>query len=111
MLLIFASTVSLILASLNVYYRDVRLASGFIIQLWFFATPVVYSIDKLPLKLKLIAFLNPMTFIVENIRRCLVEGKGVVWWQYVVMIVFVIALFQLSYKIFLIMEKRFADVI
>ncbi len=111
MLLIFASTVSLILASLNVYYRDVRLASGFIIQLWFFATPVIYSIDKLPLKLKLIAFLNPMTFIVENIRRCLVEGKGVVWWQYVVMIVFVIALFQLSYKIFLIMEKRFADVI
>lgn len=111
MLLIFASAISLILASLNVYYRDVKLATGFIIQLWFFATPVIYSIDKLPPKLKLIAYLNPMSFIVENARRCLIEGKGVIWWQYLIMLAFVVIVFQVCYRIFLIMEKRFADVI
>lgn len=39
--------------------RDVKLATGFLIQLLFFASPILYSIDNLSLKLKLILFLNP----------------------------------------------------
>ncbi len=109
--LLFTVSVAMCLAALNVYYRDVGLATGFLIQMWFFATPVFYSIDKLPLKIKLVLFLNPMTFIVENMRRCLIEQRGVVFWQYVLLGVFVCFLFLISYRFFIRMERRFADVI
>ncbi len=111
LLLIFASSVSMILAALNVYYRDVKLASGFLMQLWFFLSPVFYSVDKLSIKLKLLLFLNPLTFIIENMRRCVIEGRGVVWWQFLLVSIFVVVLFHLTYKLFLVTERKFADVI
>ena len=53
LLVLFTISVCLIGATLNVYYRDVNLAIGFIIQLWFFATPIFYSVDGLSIKMKL----------------------------------------------------------
>ena len=111
LLVIFASSICLISSALNVYYRDVKLATGFVIQLWFFATPIFYSIDKVSLKLKLVLFLNPLTFIIENMRRCVIEGRGVILWQFVLVLSFVVLLFALAYRFFLITEKKFADVI
>jgi len=111
LLVIFTVSMCLILSALNVYYRDVKLASGFFIQLLFFASPVFYSIDKVPTKLKLILFLNPLTFIIENMRQCVIDGQGVVGWQFFVMSAFVILFFLLSYRFFLNTEKKFADVI
>ncbi len=110
-LIVFTTAVCLIFSALNVYYRDVKLATGFVVQLWFFATPVFYSIDKVSLKLKFILFLNPLTFIIENMRRCVVEGRGLVLWQFVLMVLFVSFLFLFAYNFFLVTEKKFADVI
>ncbi len=111
LLLLFTIAVSLILAALNVYYRDVKLATNFLIQLWFFATPVFYTIDRVSPKLKPFLFLNPLTFIVENMRRCLVEGRAVVWWQYMIILLLCLSIFIFSYRFFKITERRFADVI
>jgi len=111
LLAIFTLSISLILSSLNVFYRDVGLATNFLIQLWFFATPVFYSIDKLSPNLKLILFLNPLTFIIENMRRCLMENRGVVPWQFLLLSIFVLIIFKFSYNFFISAEKRFADVI
>jgi len=109
--LVFTISIAMILAALNVYYRDIGLATGFFMQMWFFATPIFYSIDRLSWKLKVLLFLNPMTFIVENMRRCLIEARGVVLWQYVLLSVLVFILFSLSCRFFVKMERRFADVI
>ena len=69
MLLFTFTSISLLLAALNVYYRDVKLASSFLLQFLFFATPVIYSIDAVDNRWKMLLFLNPLTFIVENMRR------------------------------------------
>lgn len=111
LILLFTAALSLILGMINVYYRDVKLASGFLLRLWFFATPIFYSIDKIDLKYKLVLFLNPLTYLVENFRRVLLEDRGVVIWQLGVETIFVIALFVISYKIFIKFERSFADVI
>lgn len=111
LMLIFTAALSLILGTINVYYRDVKLASGFLLRLWFFATPVFYSIDQLHLKFKLILFLNPLTYLVENFRRVLIEGRGIVLWQFGIESVFIILLFWLSYSVFMKFERSFADVI
>lgn len=111
LLMLFTISMALVLSALNVYYRDVNLAIHFVIQLWFFATPIFYSLDNVPDRLKILLFLNPLTFIVENMRRCMVEGHSTIWWQYLIMMVFVIALSFACFRFFKITEKRFADVI
>lgn len=111
LLVFFTISISLLLASLNVYYRDVRLATGFLIQLWFFASPVMYSIEQLDLKLKIILLLNPLTFIIENMRRCMLEDKGVVLWQFAFATLIIALIYFLSYRFFIRTERAFADVI
>lgn len=111
MLFVFSISLVLLFSALNVYYRDVKLLSGFVLQLWFFATPVFYSIDKVSMKMKLLLFLNPLTFIVENFRRITLEGKGIVLWQLVLVAGVIILFYIFCYNIFAKLEKRFADVI
>ena len=111
LLVFFTISVSLIGSSLNVYYRDVNLLMSFMMQLLFFLTPILYTIDKVSPRLKLVLFLNPLTFIVENMRRCLIEGRPVIWWQYMIMLCFVLVLTYCSLMLFKNMERKFADVI
>ncbi|RMH47015.1 MAG: ABC transporter permease [Gammaproteobacteria bacterium] len=110
-LVVFTTSFGYLLAALNVYYRDVKLASNFIIQFLFFATPVIYSIDQVQTRWKLILFLNPLTFIVENMRRVTIEGRSVVWWQFLVEAILVGVFYWLVCKIFIRIERAFADVI
>ncbi len=111
LLIFFTTALSLFLSSLNVYYRDVKLASEFLIRLLFFMSPIIYSIDRLDNKLKLVLFLNPLTFIIENMRRCLIEGRDVIIWQFAIVTVVVALFYFLSYRFFIKIEKDFADVI
>lgn len=111
LLIIFTVSISLILSALNVYYRDVNLAINFLIQLWFFATPIFYSINNIPAKLKTILFLNPLAYIIENMRKCVIEGSAIILWQYFSMLIYVIVIFFISYNLFKKTEIKFADVI
>jgi homopolymeric O-antigen transport system permease protein len=111
LLFLFTTAFGFFLAALNVYYRDVKLASSFIIQLLFFASPIVYSIDNVENKLKLILFLNPMTYIIENMRRVTIEGRGIVLWQFGVETAFIVLFYLIVYYIFTRIERAFADVI
>ena len=58
-------------------YRDLSLAIGFGIQLWMFATPIVYPLSVVPENYQFLASLNPVTFIVESFRF-LYLGSGTV---------------------------------
>ncbi len=111
MLVLYATSVSLLLAALNVYYRDVKLASTFLLQFLFFATPVIYSIDAVDNRWKMLLFLNPLTFIVENMRRVTIEGRGIILWQIAAEMLGVIVLYLVIYQIFTRIERAFADVI
>lgn len=111
LLILFTVSTGLVFSALNVYYRDVKLLVGFLVQLWFFATPVIYSLDAAPIRLKLLLLCNPLTFIIENMRRCLLEGRGVVPWQLLVMTIMICGYSYGSYRLFKITEKKFADVI
>jgi len=111
LLFIYTLSLSLLFSSLNVYYKDVGLLTSFLMRLLFFGTPIIYSIDSLSLKLKLLLFLNPLTFIIENTRRVILEGRNIVLWQFVLAMVLVLILFHFSYKLFIKIERNFADVI
>jgi lipopolysaccharide transport system permease protein len=73
LLLAFATSLGggLWLSALNVQYRDVRYAVPFLIQLWLFATPVIYPSSAVPGPWRFILGLNPMTGVVEGFRWAL----------------------------------------
>ena len=53
--------VGLWLSALTAKYRDFTHLSGFIIQIWMYATPVIYPLSQIPESWRWLAVLNPMT--------------------------------------------------
>jgi lipopolysaccharide transport system permease protein len=64
------------LSALNVQYRDVRNALAFLLQLWFFATPVVYGSSLLTGKWTLLLVLNPLAGLLDGFRWSLVGAPA-----------------------------------
>ena len=64
------------LSALNVEYRDVMHAVPFLVQLWFFGTPVVYSTSLLSETWRIVFSLNPMTAVAEGFRWCLLGSAA-----------------------------------
>ncbi len=63
--------VGILIAALSVKYRDFRYVVPFMVQLWFFATPVFYPTSMIPPAWRLLAALNPMVGLTEAWRACL----------------------------------------
>jgi len=106
-----AFSVGLWLSALNVRYRDVRYAIPFLIQLWFFISPVAYSTSIIPEKWQFIFGINPMVGVIEGFRWALLGKEGVSFPLLIIStaIVFIFLLIGLFY--FRRMEKTFADLI
>lgn len=65
---ILALGIGMWLAALNVRYRDVRYAIPFLVQLWLFASPVIYPASIVPPKWKWVLAVNPVTGVIEGFR-------------------------------------------
>src|SRR5262245_18153506 len=73
-LTLFAIAVSLVLSAIQARYRDIGVAMPLLLQLWMFATPVVYPLSVVPAKLRPLYDLNPMVGVIESFRRVLLQG-------------------------------------
>lgn len=67
--------VGLWLSALNVQFRDVRHVVPFLVQIWFFATPVVYSSTLLPSAWRAVFGINPMAGVIEGFRWSLLGAQ------------------------------------
>ena len=108
--LITALGVGLWLSAINVKYRDVRYVIPFVIQLWLFASPVVYSSNLLPEKFQIIYGLNPMAGVIEGFRWALLgtepPGSLIAISVIIVVIILISGTFYFRRS-----EKTFADLI
>jgi lipopolysaccharide transport system permease protein len=64
------------LAALNVQYRDVRHTLSFLIQIWLFASPVVYTTGLVDGRLRWVYALNPMVGVLDGFRWSLIDGPA-----------------------------------
>ena len=62
------------LAALNVRYRDVNYVVPFLVQIWMYLTPVIYSVTLIPEQYRWLLALNPMTGVVGGFRWALLGG-------------------------------------
>jgi lipopolysaccharide transport system permease protein len=99
------------LSALNVQYRDIRYAISFLIQFWFFATPVVYPSSLVPGIWRFFYGLNPMVGVVDGFRGALL-GRGQTIGPMLILSIIAIALLLITGTFyFRRMEQRFADVV
>jgi lipopolysaccharide transport system permease protein len=71
LLLVTALGFGLWLGAINVYIRDVQMLVPFMVSLWEFASPVVYSASAIPETWRLVYALNPMAGVLIGFRWCL----------------------------------------
>ncbi len=65
--------VGLLIAALNVAYRDFRYVVTFLLQLWLFLTPIVYPVTLVPERWQWLMRLNPLTGLIEGFRAALLN--------------------------------------
>jgi homopolymeric O-antigen transport system permease protein len=102
--------VGMVMSALNVKYRDVRYALPFLIQLWLFASPVIYPSSLVPEKWKWLLALNPMSGIIEGFRASLF-GQDFDWMLISIAVGLTLILLFVSMLIFRHVENSFADII
>lgn len=66
------------LSALQVFYRDISHALGIVLNLLFWVTPIVWSLENMPVEYRNLLFYNPVYYIVEGYRGLLVFDT-VVW--------------------------------
>ena len=98
-------------AALNVRYRDVQHAIPFLIQIWMFATPVIYPSSMLNEKYAWIFALNPMGGIIEAFRPAVLGHAPIPWEQLSISAAVGFLVFVGGMFYFRKVERYFADVI
>jgi lipopolysaccharide transport system permease protein len=102
--------VGLWLSALNVQYRDFQYTVPFLIQVWLYASPVVYSTNLVPAQYQLLYGLNPMAGVIEGFRWALLgtaPPSGIIGLSVVVVLVLLIS----GAFYFKKMEQYFADIV
>lgn len=100
------------LAALLVFYRDVRFVTPFLLQLWFYLTPVIYPISVIPQRYRWALGLNPMAGPLMAFRGCLF-GFDETWNLGIFLLSLTTSLIVLACSMlyFQSRERRFADCI
>ena len=98
------------MSGLNVKYRDVRYALPFCVQLWMYATPIIYPISFIPERWRWILVLNPLTGIIDGFRSALF-GQAFRLSEFVVLTILTLLFLVYAAYSFKRMERDFADVI
>ncbi len=101
----------IIISSLTTKYRDLRFLIQFGVQLWMYATPIIYPVSSIPEKFRWIILVNPITPIVEAFRFAFLGAGSFSWlslgYSFVVMLVVLL----LGVLIFNRVETTFMDTV
>jgi lipopolysaccharide transport system permease protein len=100
----------LIMAALNIFYRDVQPMLALVIQLWFYASPIIYPVTMVPEKYRFLYYLNPMAGILESYRDILLR-QSMPGYYLLFSGVFSLVVFLLGYWFFKRVEFLFADIV
>jgi lipopolysaccharide transport system permease protein len=111
LLALLALAFGILTSALNVKYRDVRVALPFLLQVWFFGSPIIYPTSLVPEGWRWLFALNPMTGIVEGFRAALFGQRPFDVQALALSAAITVALFAYAAVVFRRMESTFADIV
>lgn len=101
----------IIISSLTTKYRDLAVLVTFGVQLWMYATPVVYPASQIGGKLKTLMMLNPVSPIVESFRYAFL-GSGSIPWNFLgISVLTTLVVLFIGVVLFSRVEKTFMDTV
>lgn len=103
--------VGTLISALCSKYRDLSLAIGFGIQLWMFATPIIYPLSTVPEKYQFLSSLNPVTSIVESFRFIFLGDNSISLEIILTSMITTIIILILGISSFQKVEKNFIDTV
>jgi lipopolysaccharide transport system permease protein len=111
-LLLWSLGVAWVLSALSVFLRDVGNIVGIVVgQMLFYLTPILYPASHLPEAVRWVAWLNPLTSVIEGARSVVLFGQPPRWaslgWSALTGLV----VLQLGYAFFMKSKRGFADVL
>ena len=101
----------IIISSLTTKYRDLRFLVTFGVQLWMYATPVIYPVSSIPERWRWVVLVNPITPIVETFRYAFLGAGTVSWGMLGYSFGFMIAVFFMGVVLFNRVEQTFMDTV
>jgi lipopolysaccharide transport system permease protein len=99
------------LGPLNVRFRDITHTLPFLMQIWMYATPIVYPLSMVPERFKLVYSLNPTVGLIEGFRWCLLGTNSLDLRSLAITMVATLALLFSGLVYFKQQERQFADII
>jgi lipopolysaccharide transport system permease protein len=108
---LFILGVVLLGSSVSVYVRDISFAVPVAIQLWMYASPVIYPLEMVPVQWRSLYLLNPMAVLIDSFRQVILHGTVPSLASLVYVTVVAVALALLSYAAFKRLEMAMTDVI
>ena len=101
----------IIISSMTTKYRDLANLVSFGMQLWMYATPIIYPLSEIPEKYRIFIIANPVTPIIETFRYALL-GKGIFdFWHLMYSIAFTIVVLIIGILMFNKIEQSFMDTV
>jgi len=110
-MLILVIGVSMLLAALNVRYRDIKYAIPFLVQFWLFVTPIIYPSTFFPRRYQNLLAMNPMCGLIEGFRACLFPGRPIDLSVVGISLAVTVLLFSFGALYFRRTERVFADIV
>ena len=107
----FAAAVAIFFAAVHVRFRDVGLALPFLLQVWMFATPVVYSVQDVPLRVRNLYMLDPVASAIAMFRAVVLFGRAPDLYRLCLTGGLTIVFLMLSYGYFKSSEAAMADLV
>lgn len=103
--------IGLFFSALATKYHDLKFAIPFVVQMWFWITPVAYGVENIPSNYAPIFFLNPMTWIIQGFRWSILGVGEMNWGKALITGAIALVLFFGGLFYFRRMESEFADII
>ena len=107
-----------LISSLTTKYRDLQILFSFIVQLWMYATPIVYPLSQVGEKvvagisLKAVMSINPVTPVIETFKYGFLGAGSFIGWGWLAYsFVFMVVLLGLGVVVFNKVQKSFMDTV
>jgi len=106
--------IGIIVSSMTTKYRDLSILFTFAIQLWMYATPVIYPLSIMEEKYKSLMWvieLNPLTSVIEAFKYGFLGAGTFTWWSLAYSLIFAVVVFLVGSWTFNKVERSFVDVV
>jgi lipopolysaccharide transport system permease protein len=101
----------ILISSMTTKYRDLTILFTFVVQLWMYATPVIYPLSTMSHKMQTIMSINPVTSIVETFKFGTMGVGTFSWASLTYSFVFMLVLLAVGIVVFNKVQRSFMDTV